>query len=183
MKCWASQYVVGAGVCVCVCVCVHPCTPPQRRSSCRWSHTRVLVVSCTPSLFPQISCPMGAFEPPMHGIAPQYSHQCTMKVPASVNQHNTVVLIRIPPSFPCPHAAPPPPHQVLEGVQLVFSRVIPLETNPRQHPLWLLAEQYGATCTEQCTDDTTHVVAMTGGTEKVGVCGGGRTGAEGQLLS
>lgn len=57
--------------------------------------------------------------------------------------------------------------QVLEGVQLVFSRVIPLETNPRQHPLWLLAEQYGATCTEQCTDDTTHVVAMTGATEKV----------------
>jgi hypothetical protein len=57
--------------------------------------------------------------------------------------------------------------QVLEGVELVFSRVIPLETNPRQHPLWLLAEQYGATCSEQCTEETTHVVAMTGGTEKV----------------
>lgn len=59
--------------------------------------------------------------------------------------------------------------QVLEGVVLVFSRVIPLETNPRQHPLWLLAEQYGATCSEQCSEDTTHVVAMTGGTEKVRV--------------
>lgn len=57
--------------------------------------------------------------------------------------------------------------QVLEGVRLVFSRVIPLETNPRQHPLWLLAEQYGATCSEQCAGDTTHVVAMTGATEKV----------------
>jgi hypothetical protein len=60
--------------------------------------------------------------------------------------------------------------QVLEGVHLVFSRVIPLETNPRQHPLWLLAEQYGATCSEQCTADTTHVVAMTGATEKVRSC-------------
>jgi hypothetical protein len=62
---------------------------------------------------------------------------------------------------------PHPPSQVLEGVQLVFSRVIPLETNPRQHPLWLLAEQYGATCCEACSDGTTHVVTMTGGTEKV----------------
>jgi hypothetical protein len=55
--------------------------------------------------------------------------------------------------------------QVLAGVQLVFSRVIPLETNPRQHPLWVLAEQYGATCSQQCTPDTTHVVAMNQGTE------------------
>ena len=54
-------------------------------------------------------------------------------------------------------------------MQLVFSRVIPLETNPRQHPLWVLAEQYGATCSQQCTPDTTHVVATHQGTEKVGV--------------
>lgn len=58
--------------------------------------------------------------------------------------------------------------QVLAGVQLVFSRVIPLEANPRTHPLWQLAEQFGATCGEQCTDTTTHVVATHGGTEKVG---------------
>eukprot|EP00878_Enallax_costatus_P015641 GHUV01016386.1.p1 GENE.GHUV01016386.1~~GHUV01016386.1.p1 ORF type:complete len:554 (+),score=207.91 GHUV01016386.1:103-1662(+) len=57
--------------------------------------------------------------------------------------------------------------QVLAGVHLVFSRVIPLEANPRTHPLWQLAEQFGATCGEQCTDETTHVVATHGGTEKV----------------
>ncbi|KAF6256557.1 HAD-like domain-containing protein [Scenedesmus sp. NREL 46B-D3] len=57
--------------------------------------------------------------------------------------------------------------QVLSGVHLVFSRVIPLESNPRQHPLWQLAEQFGATCGEQCNETTTHVVATHGGTEKV----------------
>eukprot|EP00879_Flechtneria_rotunda_P009025 GHRR01009450.1.p1 GENE.GHRR01009450.1~~GHRR01009450.1.p1 ORF type:complete len:161 (-),score=50.12 GHRR01009450.1:1665-2147(-) len=57
--------------------------------------------------------------------------------------------------------------QVLAGVCLVFSRVIPLEANPRQHPLWQLAEQFGAVCEMQCSDNTTHVVATHGGTEKV----------------
>jgi RNA polymerase II C-terminal domain phosphatase-like 3/4 len=56
---------------------------------------------------------------------------------------------------------------LLLGVHLVFSRVIPLESNPRQHPLWQLAEQFGATCGEQCNETTTHVVATHGGTEKV----------------
>lgn len=56
---------------------------------------------------------------------------------------------------------------MLAGVHLVFSRVIPLEANPRTHPLWQLAEQFGATCGEQCTEQTTHVVATHGGTEKV----------------
>eukprot|EP00775_Hariotina_reticulata_P011392 gene11392-11540_t len=56
---------------------------------------------------------------------------------------------------------------VLQGVNLVFSRVIPLESDPKQHPLWQLAEQFGATCGEQCTTSTTHVVATHGGTEKV----------------
>jgi RNA polymerase II C-terminal domain phosphatase-like 3/4 len=56
---------------------------------------------------------------------------------------------------------------LLPGVHLVFSRVIPLESNPRQHPLWQLAEQFGATCGEQCNETTTHVVATHGGTEKV----------------
>jgi hypothetical protein len=59
---------------------------------------------------------------------------------------------------------------LLPGVHLVFSRVIPLESNPRQHPLWQLAEQFGATCGEQCNETTTHVVATHGGTEKVRAC-------------
>lgn len=57
--------------------------------------------------------------------------------------------------------------QILAGVNVVFSRVIPLETDPKQHPLWQLAEQFGASCSEQCGDNTSHVVATHGGTEKV----------------
>ena len=56
---------------------------------------------------------------------------------------------------------------VLAGVHVVFSRVIPLESDPRQHPLWVLAEQYGASCGINCNEQTTHVVATHGGTEKV----------------
>jgi hypothetical protein len=58
--------------------------------------------------------------------------------------------------------------RVLAGASLVFSRVIPLETDPRAHPLWRLAEQFGAACGEACGEGTTHVVATHGGTEKVG---------------
>lgn len=56
---------------------------------------------------------------------------------------------------------------VLAGVVLAFSRVIPLESDPRCHPLWQLAEQFGAACGEGCSDATTHIVATHGGTEKV----------------
>lgn len=69
--------------------------------------------------------------------------------------------------------------QVLSGVNLVFSRVMPLETDPRTHPLWRLAEQFGGTCSEACSEATTHVVATHGGTDKVGARAGGRVG-EGQ---
>jgi hypothetical protein len=55
---------------------------------------------------------------------------------------------------------------VLAGARLVFSRVIPLDTDPRRHPLWQLAEQYGAACAEACDDATTHLVATHAGTEK-----------------
>jgi hypothetical protein len=56
--------------------------------------------------------------------------------------------------------------RVLAGVVLVFSRVIPLESDPRSHPLWRLAEQYGGACALGVSDATTHVVATHGGTEK-----------------
>jgi RNA polymerase II C-terminal domain phosphatase-like 3/4 len=56
--------------------------------------------------------------------------------------------------------------RVLAGASLVFSRVFPLEANPRTHPLWRLAEQFGAACGEVCGEGTTHVVATHGGTEK-----------------
>lgn len=57
--------------------------------------------------------------------------------------------------------------RVLAGVRLTFSRVIPLEQEPSSHPLWRLAEQFGATCSTNVGDDVTHVVAVTDGTDKV----------------
>jgi hypothetical protein len=57
--------------------------------------------------------------------------------------------------------------RVLSGVAITFSRIIPLETDPRGHPLWQLAEQFGAACIEGCSDAVTHVIATHGGTEKV----------------
>eukprot|EP00798_Chlamydomonas_sp_ICE-L_P027333 gene27333-4630_t len=56
--------------------------------------------------------------------------------------------------------------KVLAGVHIVFSRVIPLEQNPRTHTLWRLAEHFGATCSTQTSEATTHVIAATKGTEK-----------------
>jgi len=59
---------------------------------------------------------------------------------------------------------------VLRGVRLVFSRVIPLELNPRSHPLWRLAEQFGGACEEGVGEGVTHVVGTHGGTDKVRLC-------------
>ncbi|CAA6668332.1 unnamed protein product [Spirodela intermedia] len=39
--------------------------------------------------------------------------------------------------------------------------------NPHLHPLWQIAEQFGATCTNQIDDQVTHVVANSLGTDKV----------------
>ena len=57
--------------------------------------------------------------------------------------------------------------QVLAGVRILFSRVIPLEKAPASHPLWLLAEAFGAQCTTEADAGVTHVVAGTRGTQKV----------------
>lgn len=58
--------------------------------------------------------------------------------------------------------------KVLAGCHLVFSRVIPLEQVPSQHSLWQMAEQFGAVCSTCCSPATTHVVANSQGTDKVG---------------
>lgn len=57
--------------------------------------------------------------------------------------------------------------QVLAGVRIVFTRVIPLEQDPATHPLWRLAESFGASCATQPDAATTHVVAGASCTEKV----------------
>ena len=57
--------------------------------------------------------------------------------------------------------------QVLAGVRILFSRVIPLEKAPASHHFWLLAEAFGAQCTTEGDAGVTHVVARTRGTQKV----------------
>lgn len=56
--------------------------------------------------------------------------------------------------------------KVLKGVSIVFSHVIPLGQDPKMHPLWCLAEQFGAQCFMQCSESCTHVIANVRGTEK-----------------
>jgi hypothetical protein len=59
------------------------------------------------------------------------------------------------------------PPQVLAGVRILFSRVIPLDQAPASHALWRMAEAFGAACTTTADAAVTHVVASTRGTEKV----------------
>ena len=61
--------------------------------------------------------------------------------------------------------------QVLAGVHIMFSRVIPLQDGrPELHPMWRKAVKFGATCTTQPSDAVTHVAAYVNGTEKVQPC-------------
>ena len=57
--------------------------------------------------------------------------------------------------------------QVLAGVRIVFSRVIPLDQPPQQHELWRRAEQFGAICSERADASVTHVISKALGTQKV----------------
>jgi hypothetical protein len=57
--------------------------------------------------------------------------------------------------------------QVLRGVVIMFSRIIPLDEVPSQHALWLRAEAFGARCTAQTDDAVTHLVTNTQHTLKV----------------
>lgn len=92
--------------------------------------------------------------------------------------------MRRPPTI-LPNAA-----QVLAGLTLVFTRVIPLEQEPATHPLWRMAESFGARCSTVLDAATTHLIAAASGTEKVlqasaegrGVLRGGRTAAKMLLM-
>lgn len=57
--------------------------------------------------------------------------------------------------------------RVLSGVCLTFSRVIPGEQPASAHPLWQMAERFGAACREGVDEGVTHVVAVAEGTDKV----------------
>ncbi|KAJ4485687.1 hypothetical protein J3R30DRAFT_3441203 [Lentinula aciculospora] len=56
---------------------------------------------------------------------------------------------------------------VLKGVHLLFSSVIPLDTRPESTEIWRMALMFGAKCTTELTPETTHVVAAKRGTVKV----------------
>ncbi|KAF9622449.1 hypothetical protein IFM89_031252, partial [Coptis chinensis] len=56
----------------------------------------------------------------------------------------------------------------LAGCRIVFSGLFRFdESHPEKHPLWQLAEQFGAVCILQMDQDVTHVVACSGRTTKV----------------
>lgn len=56
--------------------------------------------------------------------------------------------------------------QVLVGVVILFSALVPLGQDPRSHNLGQLAEQYGARCVTKEDDSVTHVVASSNGSTK-----------------
>lgn len=49
--------------------------------------------------------------------------------------------------------------QVLAGVHLLFSGVIPLDVEPRRAGIWIAAESFGAVCSTRLEPSTTHVVS------------------------
>jgi RNA polymerase II subunit A-like phosphatase len=49
--------------------------------------------------------------------------------------------------------------EVFEGVHILFSSVIPLDTNPEATEIWRMARMFGAKCSTELTADVTHVVA------------------------
>ncbi|KAF9486425.1 hypothetical protein BDN70DRAFT_869968 [Pholiota conissans] len=57
--------------------------------------------------------------------------------------------------------------EVFEGVHILFSSVIPLDTKPESTEIWRMAHMFGARCSTELTSDITHVVAAKRGTVKV----------------
>ncbi|KAJ3196674.1 Carboxy-terminal domain (CTD) phosphatase [Irineochytrium annulatum] len=57
--------------------------------------------------------------------------------------------------------------RVLDGCSLVFSGVIPIGCDPMRHDVWNVAKAYGAECSVDLEDTTTHLVAAKKGTQKV----------------
>ncbi|KAH7885992.1 hypothetical protein F5I97DRAFT_2024738 [Phlebopus sp. FC_14] len=57
--------------------------------------------------------------------------------------------------------------QTLDGVHILFSSVIPLDTKPETTEIWKVAHMFGARCYTELTSRITHVVAAKHGTVKV----------------
>ncbi|KAF8913223.1 hypothetical protein CPB84DRAFT_529609 [Gymnopilus junonius] len=57
--------------------------------------------------------------------------------------------------------------EVFEGVHILFSSVIPLDTVPEMTDIWRMARMFGARVSTELTGDITHVVAAKRGTVKV----------------
>ncbi|KAJ8514480.1 hypothetical protein ONZ45_g7970 [Pleurotus djamor] len=57
--------------------------------------------------------------------------------------------------------------EVFKGVHILFSSVIPLDTNPESTEIWRMARMFGAKVSTELTGEITHVVAAKRGTVKV----------------
>ncbi|EGO02585.1 hypothetical protein SERLA73DRAFT_102556 [Serpula lacrymans var. lacrymans S7.3] len=57
--------------------------------------------------------------------------------------------------------------ETLDGIHILFSSVIPLDTKPETTEIWKVAEMFGAQCCTELSSRITHVVAAKHGTVKV----------------
>jgi len=49
--------------------------------------------------------------------------------------------------------------QTFDGLHILFSSVIPLDTRPETTDIWNLAEAFGASCHTELSGEVTHLVA------------------------
>lgn len=56
--------------------------------------------------------------------------------------------------------------QLLRGINIAFSGLIPLNENCHASELWQLATLFGANCREDLSEDVTHLLALREGTKK-----------------
>lgn len=49
--------------------------------------------------------------------------------------------------------------QTFDGLHILFSSVIPLDTRPETTDIWNLAEAFGASCHTEFSSEVTHLVA------------------------
>ncbi|CAB4406829.1 unnamed protein product [Rhizophagus irregularis] len=57
--------------------------------------------------------------------------------------------------------------QVLKGVNILFTHVIPTNQKRESSDIWILAKEFGAECSANWNNEVTHLVAGDRGTEKV----------------
>ncbi|KAJ6547209.1 hypothetical protein B0H19DRAFT_954705 [Mycena capillaripes] len=75
--------------------------------------------------------------------------------------------IKPKPAYDVTHIIPRIRAEVFDGVHILFSSVIPLDTNPEATEIWRMARMFGAKCSTELTAEVTHVVAAKRGTVKV----------------